>query len=218
MNEIAQRIKSLFLNFDKREREDSTIYVSDLTSCMRRAFFNIYFNAQPKPTPAMLQGKLFHVALEKVLKSDESFSSAEFEVECSHDLGNGWKLKGRADVVTDEAIYEFKFAKGTKYNQASTMYFAQLSAYLKMIGRQKGYLVLVDRGTFNVDVLEVSEIDDLWNVVLQDANILIDHLQRGSIPIYRSPLFSWECQHCAWNIICSNLREVKANGASGKTV
>ena len=216
MNEMAQRIKSLFLNFDKREREDSTIYVSDLTSCMRRAFFNIYFNAQPRPTPAMLQGKLFHVALERVLSDD--FADAEFEVECSYSLENGWKLKGRADVVTDEAVFEFKFTKGTKYNQASTMYFAQLSAYLKMIGKQKGYLVLVDRETFNVDVLEVSEIDDLWNAVLQDANILIDHLQRGSIPIYKSPLFPWECSHCAWNIVCSNLKEVKVNGANGKTV
>jgi len=216
MNEMAQRIKSLFLNFDKREREDSTIYVSDLTSCMRRAFFNIYFNAQPRPTPAMLQGKLFHVALERVLSDD--FADAEFEVECSYSLENGWKLKGRADVVTDEAVFEFKFTKGTKYNQASTMYFAQLSAYLKMIGKQKGYLVLVDRETFNVDVLEVSEIDDLWNAVLQDANILIDHLQRGSIPIYKSPLFPWECSHCAWNIVCSNLKEVKINGANGKTV
>jgi CRISPR/Cas system-associated exonuclease Cas4 (RecB family) len=210
--EIAQKIKSLFLNFDKKEREDSTIYVSDLTSCMRRAFFNIHFNAQPKPTPAMLQGKLFHVALEKVLKSDDDFADAEFEVECSHDLGNGWKLRGRADVVTDEAVYEFKFTKGTKYNQASTMYFAQLSAYLRMIQRPKGYLVLVDRETFNVDVLEVSEAEDLWNTVLQDANILIDHLQRGSIPIYKSPLADFECRHCAWSIICSNLREVKVNG------
>jgi CRISPR/Cas system-associated exonuclease Cas4 (RecB family) len=212
MNEIAQKIKFLFLNFDKREREDSTIYVSDLTSCMRRAFFNIHFNAQPKPTAPMLQGKLFHVALEKVLKSDDCFADAEFEVECSHDLGNGWTLKGRADVVTDVAIFEFKFTKGTRYNQASTMYFAQLSAYLKMIGKQRGYLVLVDRETFNVDVLEVSEIDDLWNAVLQDANILIDHLQRGSIPIYKSPLFSWECQHCSWNIVCSNLKGVGVNG------
>jgi len=108
-------------------------------------------------------------------------------------LGNGWTLKGRADVVTDEAVFEFKFTKGAKYNLASTMYFAQLSAYLKMIGKQKGYLVLVDRETFNVDVLEVSEAEDLWNTVLQDANILIDHLQRGSIPIYKSPLADFEC-------------------------
>jgi CRISPR/Cas system-associated exonuclease Cas4 (RecB family) len=210
--DTAMKIKSLFLNFDKKEREDNTIHVSDLTSCMRRSFFNIYFNAQPKPTPAMLQGKLFHVALEKVLKSDDSFADAEFEVECSYSLENGWKLKGRADVVTSEAVYEFKFTKGTKYNQASTMYFAQLSAYLKMIQKPRGYLVLVDRETFDVQVLEVSEIDDLWNTVLQDANILIDHLQRGSIPIYKSPLFSWECQHCAWSIVCSNLREVRVNG------
>jgi CRISPR/Cas system-associated exonuclease Cas4 (RecB family) len=210
--DIAQKIKSLFLNFDKKEREDCAIYVSDLTSCMRRAFFNIYFNAQPRPNAAMIQGKLFHIALERVLKSDDGFADAEFEVECSHDLGNGWKLKGRADVVTDEAVYEFKFAKGTRYNQASTMYFAQLSAYLKMINRSKGYLVLVDRETFDVQVLEVSEIEDLWNAVLQDANILIDHLRRGSIPLYKSPLFSWECHHCAWNIVCSSLKEVRVNG------
>jgi len=42
----------------------------------------------------MLQGKLFHVALEKVLKSDDSFADAEFEVECSHDLGERLDIKG----------------------------------------------------------------------------------------------------------------------------
>jgi CRISPR/Cas system-associated exonuclease Cas4 (RecB family) len=213
--EIAQKIKSIFLNFDRREREDGAIHVSDLTGCMRRAFFNIHFNAQPRPNGAMLQGKLFHIALEKVLSSDDCFANAEFEVECSCDLGNGWKLKGRADVVTDEAVYEFKFTRGAKYNQASTMYFAQLSAYLRMINRSKGYLVLVDRETFDVQVLEVSEIEDLWNAVLQDANILVDHLRRGSIPLYKSPLFSWECNHCAWNIICPNLKGVGVDG-SGK--
>jgi len=63
--EIAQRIKSIFLNFDRREREDSTIYVSDLTSCMRRAFFNIYFNAQPRANACDAPGKALPRRLRK---------------------------------------------------------------------------------------------------------------------------------------------------------
>jgi Domain of unknown function DUF83. len=207
---LAQRLKHLFENFSKREREPNTIYVTDLTACMRRAFLNIYFNASPRPTGQMVAGKLMHIALKEVLSSDDEFSNAQFEVECSYDLGD-WMLKGKADVVTDSAVYEFKFTRGAKHNRASALYFAQVCAYCKMLSRDRGYLVLVDRESFDVDVLEVSECDELWDVVLKDAMILLEHISSSRIPNYKSPCFEWECKHCAWRIVCSNLKEVKAN-------
>jgi hypothetical protein len=152
----------------------------------------------------MIAGTLFHYTLREILKGDE-FSNAVFEVECSYEIGS-WRIKGRADVVTDDAIYEFKFTRGTKFNKASPLYFAQVSAYCKMLEKDKGYLVLVDRDNFDVEVLEVTECDELWDIMLSDAQILIDHINNPRIPYYKSPCFDWECRNCVWNIVCYNLR------------
>jgi hypothetical protein len=217
LSELAERIKELFFTFQERPREPKTIYVTDLTGCLRRAFYEIYFRANPPPTGPMVAGRLLHAVLQPVLS--QFMVGAGFEVECSHDLGGGWTLKGKADVVTSEAVYEFKFTRGVGFNKAEPAYMAQVSAYCFMMGRVEGYLVLVDRDSFDVRVFSVEPDEDLWNNMLQEAKVLVDCVQRGEVPTLNSPRMGYECKHCVWSIVCDLAkREVEGEVEPGQLV
>jgi hypothetical protein len=168
----------------------------------------------------MTIGRLLHAVLQPVLSHDGEFmTNASFEVECRHDLGGGWVLKGKADMVTYEAVYEFKFTRGAGFNKAEPIYLAQVSAYCFMTAKVKGYLVLVDRDSFEVRVFEVEPDEDLWNNMLQEAKVLIECVSRGEPPTLNSPRMGYECKHCVWSIVCSVPREVKPEvGQPGQPV
>jgi CRISPR/Cas system-associated exonuclease Cas4 (RecB family) len=217
VSELQQRLRSLLLSFDERRRRPNEIHVSDLTSCLRKAWFTLRFNASPEPTPAQVLGKLLHRVLRHVLSADELFKEAQFEVECSAPIEGcpGWVLRGKADVATSEAIYEFKFTKGLGFNKAHPAYFAQASAYAFMLKRAKAFLVLVDRETLGVQVLEAEPDADLWNNMLAEARILVESLGEDEIPSLNSPrLGDWECGSCPFRVICVNLKEGAPVGPS----
>jgi hypothetical protein len=210
LSELAERIRELFFTFQDRPRDEKTIYVTDLTGCLRRSFYEIYFRANPPPTGPMVAGRLLHAVLEPVLARGEPFAfNVEFEVEAGYDLGGGWSLKGRADAVSPEAVYEFKFVRGVGFNRAEPAYLAQVSAYCFLLGKTKGYLVLVDRDSFDVRVFECEPDEDLWNNMLQEAKVLIECVAKAEPPTLNSPRMGYECKHCVWSIVCSVPREVK---------
>jgi CRISPR-associated exonuclease Cas4 len=213
--ELAEKLHILFFSFDERIRRPNEIYVSDLTSCFRRTWFTLRFDANPKPNPVQVLGKMLHYVLKDVLSADELFRDAKFEVECSAPIEGcqGWLLKGKADVVTSEAIYEFKFTKGEAFNKANPTYYAQVSAYCKMLNKAKGYLILVDRDKFIFNVLEASPDEDLWRNLLEEAKLLVEALAKDEIPTLNSPRFEWECKSCVWNVVCRSLKlEAKSIG------
>jgi CRISPR/Cas system-associated exonuclease Cas4 (RecB family) len=205
---LARRLRNLFFTYSERERGPNEVYVTDLTQCFRRSWFELRYRARPRPTPQMVLGRMLHDVLELVLARDPSFGTAKFEVECSHDLGDGWVLKGRADCVVGDAVYEFKFTRSPDYNRAKVVYAAQVSAYCFMLGKVTGYLVLVDRERLDVQVLRLEPDEDLWRNMLDRAKLLIDSLE-GDVPTVDSPLFEWECKGCDFAPLCKKMGDVK---------
>lgn len=201
---LAQRLRNLFFTYSERERPPNTVYVTDLTQCFRRSWLELRYRARPRPTPQMVIGRMLHDVLELVLSRDPSFAAAKFEVECSHDLGNGWALRGRADLVAEDAVYEFKFVRSPDYNRAKVVYAAQVSAYCFMLGKAVGYLVLVDRERLDVRVLRLEPDEDLWRNVVDRAKLLIDSLE-GDVPTVDSPMFDWECRSCDFAPLCKRM-------------
>jgi hypothetical protein len=222
LSELAERVRELFTGYAERPREPKTIYVTDLTGCLRKAFYEIYFRANPPPTGPMVAGRLLHGMLGEVLLRDEEFGGdAEFEVSCVEELDGGWRLKGKADVVGSEAVYEFKFTRGIHFNRAEPAYVAQVSAYCFMLGKTKGYLVLVDRDSFDVKVFEVEPDEDLWRNMVQEAKVLVECVGRAEAPTLNSPRMGFECKNCVWRIVCDlskKVGEVKGEVEPGQPV
>jgi CRISPR/Cas system-associated exonuclease Cas4 (RecB family) len=189
----------------------NVVFISEISYsiiCLRKAFFNSYYRPRFPETKESLQGKELH----KSLCDDPVFkNNAEFEVECQYEL-NAWKLRGRADAVTADAVYEFKFISSSRFDSPSPIisaYKMQTAAYCRLLKKRNGYLVLVDRETRESKKIPVK-VDFFWGIFLKHASNLIEHLRIGRIPEKDSPRFPFACKYCAWNIICEKLQSFQS--------
>ena len=199
--ELARKIRQAFLYFDVKPREPNVIYVTEAVGCLRRGFFNLKFNANPVLGSAdAILGKLVHLALPKILKD---VLNAEFEVPLEHRIDETWTLKGRADAIGDEMVYEFKFS--SPYSDAKPIYFMQANCYAVMAGKPKFTLVIIDKRTFNIDVTTSEADEKSFQAVVDRAKEIIKCLEEDKPPV--GPNFQWECNHCPYNIICVRGKE-----------
>ena len=121
---IARKVYGALTRFDLKpyRRMMGDVYVSEIVSCIRRAALNMFFNADPVlDDPRAVRGKLLHAALPKALVDE--FCGATFEVPCSYPVSDEVTLRGRADMVAGDTVYEFKFT--SPYSEATQLYFAQ---------------------------------------------------------------------------------------------
>lgn len=200
-NELAKKIKEALIFFDYKHRGPKEIYVTEAIGCPRKLFFNLKFNASPvvDSIDAVL-GKLIHMALPKVLKD---VLKADFEVPMEYDLGNGWVLKGRADAVDEENVYEFKFS--SVYSQIKPIYYAQSNMYAYILNKKRYYLIIIDKKTFNVDITEGETDEKAFQSIIERIKYVIECLQKNTPP--PGPLFEWECKGCTYEIICKRAKE-----------
>jgi CRISPR/Cas system-associated exonuclease Cas4 (RecB family) len=202
VEDLKRRLQDLFIYHDYRPRRPREIYVTEAISCLRKAWLRVHYNASPPPTSAMIAGKLFHIALQEMFKNDEILKDCQFEVECSYNLPRGWVLRGRADAILGDSIFEFKFTREPYFNEAKDMYYLQTSIYCKMLNKPKGFLIMIDRGRWVVDVITVEPEEQVWNETLQRVTKLIDLLEKRTLPKNESPRFKFECEHCEWRMFC----------------
>ena len=195
-------IRRALTTYDVRPRNPGDIYVTEVTNCLRRAFFNIVFNAHPLPrdSSAVLIGKALHELLPKVLGN--VFRGAEYEVPVEHSIGGGWVLRGRIDMLHDNVVYEFKF--GNPETEAKPLYIMQANAYANMVGADRYWLVIIDRRRLIVEAIPGARDERLWEETLRRVNLLISSIKKDIPP--RGPDVPWECDNCPYNIICRRYR------------
>jgi len=197
----AEVIKEALINFDRRPRRPTDIYVTDVVVCPRRAFFNLKFNADPVATDIKaITGKAMHMLLERALKS--RYPDAVFEVPCQYPLSGGYVLVGRADMVAGDTVYEFKYT--SMYGEAKEAYFIQANCYANMLDCSKFKVVIIDRNKLEVTILESERSEDAFMKVVDQCERLIKALQNDELP-QKSP-WSWPCERCAYKIICGRLQ------------
>jgi len=132
-------------------------------------------------------------------------TDAVFEWEMRQPLKDGYVLSGKADVIYDKTVYEFKFTRRLESRDLDPLYFAQANAYAVMADYRWFYVVKVHRDTYDVRVLEGEADRDAFEALKQRALLIIDCLENNTIP--PGPERDWECKNCVYNIICSNLKE-----------
>ena len=202
MEELERRIKQSFFNLLERPRSPGSIHVSALPFCLRKEFFNIKFNANPQPNPAMVSGKIYHLVLEHL----DFLKGCRFEEEYAYGLGNGWWITARIDAIDENRreVWEFKFTKRLSSTELDPFYFAQACTYAVMANCERYFIVKVHRDTFDVKVLEGKADVDVFDALKQRALHIIDCLENNTIP--PGPERDWECKNCVYSIICSNLK------------
>jgi CRISPR/Cas system-associated exonuclease Cas4 (RecB family) len=202
---LEEQIKQSFFSLLERPRTPKSTHVSALPFCLRREFFNIRFNADPNSVPAMVSGKIHHLAIRHLGIFDEA---AEFEVGLTQDLRDGYRLSGKADVITNsDTVWEFKFTKRLDSHQLDPLYFAQANAYAVMADCEKFILVKVHRDSYDVRVLEGTADRDAFEALKQRALMLVDCIENSTVP--QGPELDWECKNCVYSVVCSNLKDME---------
>jgi len=190
--------------FTTRQRDGKVIFVTDITRCLRRAYYS-YFNPQPS-SPQAVVGQLLHRAFASTLRDK---IGAYFEVGFTIGLGRDWVLKGRCDMLFADSVYEFKFVRSIPRAKEREGYNLQVQLYCHAFRARKGYLVFVDRDTFDIEIVEVELRDGVAESLLDDARYLADCLEKGVPPGRASPRFAGECEYCEFVEVCGMGEDVK---------
>jgi len=120
-----------------------------------------------------------------------------------YDLGDGWVLRGRADAVTEDTVYEFKFS--SPFSQTKPLYFLQANVYSYILGKKQYFLVIIDKKNFEIDVTLGKTDEASFNSVIEKVRDVIECLNKGTPP--PGPMFEWECKRCVYEIVCKKYKE-----------
>jgi CRISPR-associated exonuclease Cas4 len=148
----------------------------------------------------MIIGRLLHDAFERLL---EKYIQAFFEMSFCFGLGNGWVLKGRCDMLVGDEVYEFKFVRNINKAKENASYYLQLQLYCYAFRVKKGYLVMINRETFDMEFIEVQPDAYVAERLIEDAKYLCECLEKREIPKKLSPRFDGECEFCDCVDLCS---------------
>jgi len=201
--ELSKKIKDLIwhINDIPKDRELNTLYVTDMTFCLRKSFFNIMFNAKTPRQWNMVLGSLLHEVCEKLIKDA---IGAETEVECGYEF-DGWRIVGRADLVTDDAVYDFKFVKYTENEDTLFEYSLQVNAYATMLNKEKYYVIFVNVTNGDVKAYEFKQLDALWQEFLDRARVIIDAVESNGDKLPPRTKYQWMCRYCPYSFVCHRL-------------
>jgi CRISPR-associated exonuclease Cas4 len=181
----------------RRERGEREIYVTDVAKCLRKAYYSI---VRPKEiAPQTLTGRLLHEAFSRNLQRSLPLF---FEVGFALGLENGWVLRGRCDAIAGDEVYEFKFTRSIGKAKENAGYYLQLQLYCYAFRAKKGYLVLIDRDTFDMEFVEVQPDAYVAERLIDDAKYLCECLEKREVPERLSPRFDGECEYCDYADLC----------------
>ena len=184
---IVPRLIRFFVDEARRrpvEDISRVVYVTDLVRCSQQAHFDrlypdiaVYRYANHK----IVEGLLIHRGLSSIF-GDSSEVEREVEVD-------GVKIRGRADLLLDDTIYEFKFSNIR--NGPHGHHILQLRIYLWLFNVKKGYLVY-----FTSDGIYEYMVED--PISEDEVKELLRELQENKI----HPRHEWECRYCIYTTLC----------------
>jgi len=153
----------------------TTIWVTELTNCLYWSYLE-RVGAEPDKTRMIFidyvrrLGKMLHASFQSVLQGD-----TEREVVVS--LGDGIVVRGRADLVWRDTVFEFKTYTARRDLDQNLHHLAQLAFYMKHLGARKGMLVYMSRIKPEITVYEVDARED--SGLVEEANrILVERALR----------------------------------------
>ena len=165
------------------EREENTVFVSELVLCKQRSLFNKQFKMLYQPQNATIIGRLIHSGLEAFL---QVYFNAQVEVEVSREIC-GYVVKGRVDALTEDEVIEIKSGLDHKGSEPLEHHRQQVRLYMWLTGKPRGRIVYVTYGHLSEYEVNDPASDD-------EVMYMIDN--------WLSPRYDWECEYCQWRSIC----------------
>jgi len=206
MLDLEKLTNNILTLSDQSDRYKSDEFrISELVYCPAKAYYYRKLGMRPKLNGKMLSGLLFHEKLPLVFK-DLVKGKVEFEVECVKDYRD-YKIKGHADVVSDDTVYEFKFSASKLEGKLPLNYYLQSNAYACMLDKENYALVFVNSFTLESRVLSGKKDASAFKIIENSAKKIYECLKNDIVP--DGPAYEWECRFCNLKDVCEIIRKRK---------
>jgi len=227
IEEFGKRLENL-LKYGNIRGPKRTIRVTSVSFCPLKAALTTRYDVRffGEKNKERILGQVLHMGLLGLIKDSWSYLQAdieatpEIEKEVSYELGDGWLLTGRTDLVIGEHVFEFKFLSDWSYEKIPenldevdeesvlNAYTEQLNAYLNMLpGAKFGHLwIFRHNELIPWKKLEIKKDSRAFKGFLKRARgiiKLIESMENGELPKDPKPRFEWECKNCIFKSICS---------------
>jgi len=174
---------------------DDVIFVSEITYCLRKAYF---LRRNPRPFSkekivVLGLGTAVHFLVEKYLDYDGLLSEKSVAV----NLG-AFTLKGRADLIVDNHIVELKTVNRLP-DRPLDHHLLQIQAYLFMFDREEGFLVYIEKRKGRISSFKIRRENKYWIEIVNRARRLHEHLKMNKVP---EPEPSPLCRFCEYKGEC----------------
>lgn len=184
----------------KEHKKDKTIYVTQVTQCLRKSYYEIISNAiDPyyELAKKFLLGKSMHLWLQSLVRKYGKELKLRYEVEKPIRYKyRGYTIKGRADLIINDTVIEIKTTtKGI--NIPNIMHILQANEYAYWLSKPQ-FIILYVTGN---DIIEFGfKTDKGRHLIFKDRlNELIDALNKGKPPKHES---TNECKYCKYRNTC----------------
>lgn len=178
---------------------DNIIHVSEIATCLRKAFYNRKFGDEQlshldnKKIVILAMGNSIHLALQNVLNGDYS---VEKEIEKKH---NNITLMGTPDAYNQNHVLEIKSVSKTP-SEPYDHHVIQLNAYLGMLNTREGYLIYINKKNGEVKVFKLQFDETLYHQTLERAKKLSKALSENKSPEAETGFL---CKYCEWDGQCN---------------
>jgi len=218
VEDVPAMIIEALLWENQKEREkhirEKKIYLTELTGCLRKAYYNIKDPLEITDTNAiinMVVGKMYHEtiqqALVKYLGAKETEVLAEFALEKPV---NGWVIRGRPDIYIPSwsMVIELKTVKSLYYiEHPQEHHTQQIAWYMDMLKAKHGRIVYIqkfskrDGTSMDMKCFSVLSSAPKARIINTAAEKLSEHLNNDTVPS-KCPIADWECKYCQYKDRC----------------
>jgi len=204
LSALEEKVEASIRGDSSPRYRPNVLNVSELPFCHKKAFLLRRENIGTRLNGMMLSGTLFHEQLEKYLSGIEEFKDAIYEERCQENL-DGLQIRGRADVLTDDCVYEFKYsAVKTDLDNIPTNHMLQGNAYANMMDTKKYVIAVVNSFRLTPCFLEFKRDKKAYKLFCDDALKLNECINNNEFP-EKGPSKKRECQYCPVRAECNQM-------------
>jgi len=213
-------VASLNIYKQKREKEDNIIFMfpSELSKCLRLAYFKYQQESDVLGiSPSFRAGNIVDAGIEKLITDFQKqkgvvYLLPKFPVKYTINIDKNRKIiiSGSVDFVSKNAIVEIKSNARiqSKIYQSDILQAGFYAKALSLEFNQKfdAYLVYIYRNLFFYKIYKLSEeeINESFNIIIENAKKLYQHLERKTIP---EPKPDFWCKGCPVLALCKEGQE-----------
>lgn len=198
--EIFKQLFIKMLEYEEQEHiHEKTIFVTQVLQCLRRTYYEIKHGVdiKHKISKPLLVGTAIHKYIEYLINKHKDKLDINIEAEKHIEFEyKGWKIVGRADIVTDNEVWEIKVTSKT-YKIPSLLHIAQANLYAYILKKPIVRIIYFRNNKIEEFVYHTN--DRLTQMFFKRLDKLISYLERDEEPPREEDFW---CSTCPFKYIC----------------